>query len=416
MPTPQLAIVVTSYQMPGHLWRCLDSILRQRTQRRLEIIVADDGSRDETADVVAEFASRACFPVRFVTHEHAGFQAARSRNDGVRQATAPHLLFVDGDCVLPPHHVEAHLSAYRPGTVTSGYCVRLTEEASRAVTLESIERGDFEHLASADELHKLAAMHRKAWWYNLIGHPSKPALRSTDFSIARTDYERVNGFDQRYCGWGCEDDDLGRRLKVAGVRLVSVLDRTRVYHLWHPPAPSKTAQWRDGANVAYFQRPMRLTRCLAGLAARTNRDLTVRLAGEPHDGSALARLICHHGWQIECDRNRRADLELLPWPGHGRFRGQGDVRVIAMLDDAVRVPWSGRRAHLVLSLSAATGRPDQIRLRLADTEGMWQALLAGPDRCAGPNALRQIQVVDPSVARPVGTTALLPRSLTISST
>src|SRR4030095_15875379 len=139
MPRPQLAIVVTTYQMPGHLRPCLESIRRQWTQRRLEVIVADDGSRDETAGVVAEFASRACFPVRFVTHEHAGFQAARSRNDGARQATAPHLLFVDGDCVLPPDHVDAHLSAYRPGTVTSGYCARLTEEASRAGTVESIQ-------------------------------------------------------------------------------------------------------------------------------------------------------------------------------------------------------------------------------------------------------------------------------------
>jgi len=370
MPVAEVALVVTTYQMPGHLRRCLASIRRQRTARRLEVIVADDGSRDETATVVAEFGQSAPFPVRFVTHEHAGFQPGRSRNDGVRQSAAPHLLFVDGDCLLPPEHLEVHLRAYRAGTVTSGYCVRLSDEASRAITVSSIETGEFVRFAPADELRKLARMHRKAWWYNLIGHRTKPALRSTDFSISRADYERVNGFDEQFRGWGCEDDDLGRRLKAAGVRLVSVLDRTRVYHLWHPPAPSKTAEWRDGANIDYFQRPLRLTRCLAGLAPRTGRDLSVRLAGEPRDSVALARLIRQQGWRVECDANCRADLELLPWPGRGRFRGRGDIRVLAILDDTARLPWRGRQAQVVLSPSGAIGRSEQIRLRLADAAGL----------------------------------------------
>ncbi len=349
---PQLALVVTTFQMPGHLRRCLASIRHQTTRRPLEVIVADDGSRDETAAVVSEFAHAAPFPVRFVTHDHDGFQAARCRNDGVRHSTAPHLLFVDGDCLLPPDHVEKHLRAWQPGSVTSGYCVRLAEEASRMIDLDTVERGDFVRYADASELGKLAAMHRKAWWYRVLGHPTKPALRSTDFSISRADFERVNGFDERFRGWGGEDDDLGRRLKSAGVRQVSVLDQTRVYHLWHPPVPSKTTEWREGANIDYLQRPLRLTRCLAGLAPRTLRDLTVRIAGEPSDPAALCRLIRSHGWRVECDTKSRADLELLPWPGRGRFGGRGDCRVLALLDKAARLPWRGSGAHLVLSSAA----------------------------------------------------------------
>lgn len=404
MPAAEVALVVTTFQMPGHLRRCLESIRRQRTARRLEVIVADDGSRDETAAVVAQFGQSAPFPVRFVTHEHTDFQAARSRNDGVRQSTAPHLLFVDGDCLLPPEHIEVHTRAHRPGTVTSGYCVRLSDEASRAITLDSIERGEYQHLASADELRKLARMHRKAWWYNLIGHPTKPVLRSTDFSISRADYERVNGFDEQFRGWGCEDDDLGRRLKAAGVRLVSVLDRTRVYHLWHPPAPSKTTEWRDGANIGYFQRPLRLTRCLAGLVPRMGRDLNVRLAGEPRDSAALARLIRQQGWRVECDANCRADLELLAWPGRGRFRGQGDARVLAILDGAARLPWRGGRAQIVLSPSGALGRTDQVRLRLADAAGLWQTLAY-----SSPHAPREEPITRSVMA------TLSPSSLTASS-
>ncbi|MBW8885895.1 MAG: glycosyltransferase, partial [Planctomycetia bacterium] len=65
MQPPDLAIIVTSYQMAWHVRRVLESIAAQRTQRRLEVVVADDGSTDETAQHVREFATRASFPVRF---------------------------------------------------------------------------------------------------------------------------------------------------------------------------------------------------------------------------------------------------------------------------------------------------------------------------------------------------------------
>jgi GT2 family glycosyltransferase len=378
MSSADLAVIVTTYQMPGHLQRSLESIARQQTLRRLEIVVADDGSRDATRQVVARFARTTSLPVHFVTHEHEGFQAARCRNAGVRASTADHLLFVDGDCVLPPGHIEAHLAAHRPGVVTSGYCVRLSEEASRAVTVETIARGDFLQLVPADELRKLAGMHRKAWWYNLLGHPTKPALRSTDFSISRTDFERINGFDEAFLGWGCEDDDLGRRLKVAGIRLVSVLNRTRVYHLWHPPVPSKTGAWREGANVEYLRRKLRLTCCAHGLVRRTSRDLSVRIAGDAGDSAALSRLIRAHGWRIECDGRRRADLELLVVPGRGSFRRQADCRVLAVLDEGARAWWPARRADIVLSPRGNIGREEQLRLRLDDASGLWRALCARP--------------------------------------
>src|SRR3954447_3225171 len=93
MHSPELAIVVTSYQMPWHIRRVLESVAVQRTSRPLEVVIADDGSQDETASVVQEFAAQAKFPVRFVTHRHTEFHAARCRNDGVRNSSAPHILF-----------------------------------------------------------------------------------------------------------------------------------------------------------------------------------------------------------------------------------------------------------------------------------------------------------------------------------
>src|SRR5207244_2378718 len=162
----------------------------------------------------------------------------------------------------------------------------------------------------------------------------KPAFRSGDFSLSRTDFQRINGFDEKFLGWGCEDDDFGRRLRAAGVRAVSILNRTRVYHLWHPPAPTRPRQWKQGGNVAYLQRAIRLTRCVNGLTARTPGDLTVRLVDETATGARLGTLLATHGWLIETSRRVRTDLELLCCPGRGRFSPRSDCRILAVFDEA----------------------------------------------------------------------------------
>jgi glycosyltransferase involved in cell wall biosynthesis len=385
MTPPEIALVLTTFEQPRHLRLALQSIACQQTSRPFEVIVADDGSQDETAAVVAEYSRRVPFSVRFVTQPHAGFRAARCRNAGVRAATASHLLFCDGDCVLPPDHLETHLRAWRSGHYTSGFCIRLDEAASQRVTAEVVRRGDLAPLASPAESRKLAKLHRKAFWYNLLGHATKPALKSTDFSLARADFELVNGFDERFQGWGCEDDDLGRRLIAAGLRPISILDQTRLYHLWHPPASSKPAEWKQGNNVAYLERPIRLTRCLQGLVTRKPRELTVRLAGQCRDGAALAQLLRLQGWKIECHSARRADIELLALPGTGHFRGRGECRVAAVLDDSMRLAWCARRAQIVLSPSGTIGRSNQLRLRLADAAAFWQSLLVGQINATPPS-------------------------------
>ena len=116
--------------------------------------------------------------------------------------------------------------------------------------------------------------------YNFIRHPKKPrSLRSGDFSIWRDDYRRVNGFDENFCGWGGEDDDLGRRLRRAGVRLQSFLRWTHSYHLWHPTETSRPDVPRRSHNAQYLSRKGRLIRCRNGLIKRTWNDLAWRIVG-----------------------------------------------------------------------------------------------------------------------------------------
>ena len=347
-----VSILVNTFEKPRHLALVLESIALQRTDRRLEVIVADDGSTDGTAAVVAAFAGHAAFPVRFTSQPHDGFRLARTRNAAARLARGDYLMFLDGDCLLPPHHVAAHVDRRRLGTALLGYCARLSRTASDLLVPENLAHGDLAALVPLAEHRALARRHRKAWWHAALRHPTKPRLAGGDCGVWRHDFVRVNGFDERFVGWGQEDDDLGLRLRAAGVRLESILDRTCSLHVWHPTDPTAARRWRDGPNVAYFARRGRLTACRHGLVTRPAARLRW---GLPADlvatglGRAAARLLAG------CDRaaaTEPCEVELVVRPGAGTFSRDAECRLLLIADAARAEAGVRRRADRVACIAA----------------------------------------------------------------
>ena len=53
------------------------------------------------------------------------------------------------------------------------------------------------------------------------------------FAAARSDFERVNGFDMRFVGWGQEDEDIAARLRHAGLKCGWAGPSSTLIHLWH---------------------------------------------------------------------------------------------------------------------------------------------------------------------------------------
>lgn len=262
----EIAVIVTTYQRPQHLVRSLRSLALQKgVDGKFEVIIADDGSQDQTASIVHEFARTAKFPLKWITHPHKGFRVALCRNDGVRASTAPYFLFTDSDCIFPPDHLQKHLAARRSGIVRAGECIRLEQEASERIDAGAIDSGAYRSLGTFRERRRLMAKRIKDSYYFLIRHTTKPKLPGYNIGISREDLEAVNGFDEAFVGWGCEDDDIAFRLRRAGRRIASALGYTYAYHLWHPTDPSRPAKWNDGLNVLRLQWNNRPIRCASGL-------------------------------------------------------------------------------------------------------------------------------------------------------
>ena len=108
MDAPFLSIVVPVHNAKSRLSECLMSLLRQ-TYRPLEIICVDDGSEDNSLEILQKYAlldSR----IKVIHQENAGVSAARNR--GLDAATGEYVTFVDADDWVEPVAYEMAMSAF----------------------------------------------------------------------------------------------------------------------------------------------------------------------------------------------------------------------------------------------------------------------------------------------------------------
>jgi glycosyltransferase involved in cell wall biosynthesis len=241
----QSSLIVTTYDWPGALDLVLESALRQ-TVAPGEVLVADDGSDERTAVVVRDFMDRfraRGVAVHHVWHPDRGFRAAEIRNRALAAARGDYILLVDGDCILHPAFMRSHLAFARPGAFVQGTRVLLSEPrsasalSSRQTTFHPLQTG------ISNRVNALSA----SWLSRVVPSSRDPlnGVRSCNMGFWRSDAVRVNGFDERFVGWGREDSDFVARMTFAGVRRRKLKFGGIVYHLWHPERPRDALKVND---------------------------------------------------------------------------------------------------------------------------------------------------------------------------
>ena len=108
-PTDQIdcSLVITTYNSPDVLDLALLSALAQ-SEFPCEIIVADDGSTNDTAMLVEAYRVASRIPVVHVWQEDCGFRAAASRNRAIAAARGSYIVIVDGDMLLHRDFIKDH--------------------------------------------------------------------------------------------------------------------------------------------------------------------------------------------------------------------------------------------------------------------------------------------------------------------
>lgn len=278
-----LSVVITTYNRSDALLAVLDGLSRQ-TDRRFEVIVADDGSREAHRWPILDSAVAHALHVVHVWHPDVGFTASRVRNRGVAAARGQYLVFLDGDCVPEVDFIARHRWLAQPGFFVNGSRVLLSPELTRQVV------GGVEQICG------------RSWVYwlrqRLKGHASKltgllrlpdgsgrvqrafswKGIRSCNMGVWRTDFERVDGFDESFVGWGHEDADFVLRLHHSGVARKNGFCATEVYHLWHREA-ARDRESQNAQTVRERERSGVVRAALGYSQQRINDDVVITRLG-----------------------------------------------------------------------------------------------------------------------------------------
>lgn len=244
------SVILATYEQPRLLDLALTGYASQ-TARDFEIVIADDGSRDETREVIAAHARRGRVSITHVWQPHDGFWKSRALNRAVLASAGAQLVFSDGDCVPARSFVAEHLRAARPNAFVVGGHHRLSEAETREVTPERVLAGALERAIPRAVRAELWWLHAKSLLSIALRRRHRPRIYGLNFSLDRASFERVNGFDQTYRNSARDDSDLRNRLLLARVRPVSLWHRARVVHLFHPPNRERLL-WSDASR--YYAR------------------------------------------------------------------------------------------------------------------------------------------------------------------
>jgi glycosyltransferase involved in cell wall biosynthesis len=233
-----ISVIVSTYNWPQALALALAALARQ-SDRNFEVVVADDGSAADTAELVAARAAGFPVPLRHVWQEDRGFRAAACRNLAVTVSSGEYLLFLDGDCLVPPHFIGGHRNLAEPGCFVAGNRILLAEGLTGEVlsgrTDPSLWSGaDFLRARWRGGVNRLLPLLRLPdfFWRRLRPRRWQGAM-TCNLAVWRKDFYRVNGFNEEFVGWGHEDAEFVGRLINTGIYRKEGRFAVPVLHLWH---------------------------------------------------------------------------------------------------------------------------------------------------------------------------------------
>jgi GT2 family glycosyltransferase len=272
----ETSVVVSTCEAPAQLELCITALARQSALPS-EVVVAEDADCARTAELICGMRADLPFPVVHIQQPDNGFRAARNRNNAIHHATHDALLFLDQDILPHRNWLETHCAALRPGRVCLGRVMWLDKELTAQLTVQNVRAGEFERWHSMAAVAAMDSLQRKFSFYTVmrrigLGIKTRPALGSGNMSACRPDLQKVNGFDEEYVGWGQEDDDLGRRLYMAGIDPMPLVNKALATHMQHA---ERHAGWKSGSNMERYRRKLSSCRCTKGLADHPHADVTV---------------------------------------------------------------------------------------------------------------------------------------------
>ena len=234
-----ISIIISTYNSEEWLNKVLIGYNNQ-TYIDFEMVIADDGSKNTTKELIDNFRKKAKYPIKHVWHEDDGFQKSKILNKAIVACEGDYIIMSDGDCIPRSDFVEVHNTKKEKGYFLSGGYFMLPMNISKLITENDITSGNCfdinwltnNGLKKSFKNNKLTAKGFTSKFLNFCT-PTKATWNGHKASGWKEDILKVNGFNENM-QYGGQDRELGERLFNLGIQSKQIRYSAVVIHLDHP--------------------------------------------------------------------------------------------------------------------------------------------------------------------------------------
>lgn len=245
MKTFSSSLIISTYNWPEALRLCLLSVKEQSVLPG-EVIVADDGSTAQTAELIETI--RQTFPVKLIHiwQEDEGFRLSKIRNKAIAISSYDYVIQIDGDLLLHKHFIKDHLAMRKRGTFVAGSRVLMNKQLSDK--LVHLQKPSVDIFQSG--LTNICNRFSIGWLSRCMADRYRNqdifTLRGCNMAFWKEDLVRVNGYNEVFHAWGREDNEIAVRLLNSGLKKRAIKFGGVVFHIFHPEADRTRFQETDG--------------------------------------------------------------------------------------------------------------------------------------------------------------------------
>ncbi len=275
MKSPQISIILSTYNQPKWLKKVLLGYEMQ-TYRDFEILIADDGSGEETNSLIEDYKKKSQLKITHIWHEDRGFQKTIILNKSIVHSKSDYLLFSDGDCIPRSDFVENHILKREENYFLSGGYFKLPLNISNLISSDDIKKQNCfdinwlkkNGLRPSIKNYKLRVKGLREKLLNRLT-PTKATWNGHNSSGWKKDILNVNGFDERM-QYGGEDRELGERMFNLGIRSKQLRYSAICVHLEHPKGYVKQEMIKKNNAIRKFVNKTKSVYTLYGINQKIN--------------------------------------------------------------------------------------------------------------------------------------------------
>lgn len=225
-----VALLISTYNWPEALELVLLSVLKQ-THLPDEIVIADDGSTEETKELIEKYRSKFNIPVKHIWHEDKGFRKSLILNIAVKSITSEYIIQIDGDIIVHPEFIKDHLKVAEEGSFIQASRAMINKEKSKEILKTKEIQFNFLSKGLYSRFNALRVPFLSKLFQ--LDFSNTYHIKGCNLSYWKENFKAVNGYYNAFEGWGAEDYEFGARLIHADVRRKKVKMMALGYHIFH---------------------------------------------------------------------------------------------------------------------------------------------------------------------------------------